>query len=235
MESNTVEKVKERPILFKGEMVRAILAGRKTQTRRLMKPQPHEDWRPLPEIHEIHKWNKTGDDFLLDRYGGPIPIGHGFVNEEGDQGYVSKLGKPGDRLWVKETFCYVETLMDNEQCFYRADENEASVYQIEDASDMVSFDPKEAKWKPSLFMPRAASRITLEIIGLRVERLNEISREDAASEGVCLPEDSKNFPDWYKKSNWPEENFRALWEKINGPGSWAKNPWVWVIEFRRIE
>jgi hypothetical protein len=142
-------------------------------------------------------------------------------------------GQPGDRLWVRECFAaWWETATGKRSHVmgYRAD--------IDDPYwDGFGFDDPwwlDAKWEPSIHMPRSFSRITLEITGVRLERLQEISESDARSEGVNAA------PDWRHLFNDPEAmsyrcGFARLWESINGPGSWAANPWVWVVEFRRIE
>ncbi len=166
--------MKERPIMFTGPMVRAILDGRKTQTRRVIRPQP--------------RW--VGDP--------GIP----FRTEDADpKGIIQcPYGKPGDQLWVRETWAPNEGDVLAGKAFYRADNN-----------TIVE------RWRPSIHMPRWASRITLEITKVRVERLQDISEEDAKAEGSAY-----------------RTEFRDIWRSIYGDGSWAHNPWVWVIEFRRI-
>lgn len=192
--------MKERPILFKGEMVRAILGGRKTQTRRIAK---HE--RILEITHTVDR----GETVCWYGSSGPAEQFSPY--------------KVGDRLWVKETFSWCAGGM----AAYRATDQEPPRGSY--------FNEWPPKWKSSLFMPRAASRITLEIENVRIERLNDISEEDAASEGI-----GDVFADAYLSDGSRAKvkvkktfAFRRLWESINGPGSWGKNPWVWVIEFRR--
>lgn len=175
--------MKERPILFSGPMVRAILDGRKTQTRRIVKA------KHLPFMENLlggfldGKWNQR-----------PLPY-----------------GQPGDRLWVREAWANTRG-DDSLPTYYRSDE------RIEDL---------QRTWKPSIHMPRWASRITLEITGVRVERLQDISDLEARQEGLQ--------PDFYGSVMGCKRKFIDLWESINGPGSWAANPRVWVIEFRRIK
>ncbi|EAA1244285.1 morphogenetic protein [Salmonella enterica subsp. enterica serovar Ohio] len=200
--------MKERGMIFNGEMVRAILDGRKTQTRRIMKVQPDED----------------GLAKVID---GP------FVDTSG-RIYRCPFGVPGDRIWVRETFqgplfdyeqmeAYLEDSSKFEKpefCQYAADGKPAPEYY--DADDNLRHG-----WRPSIHMPRWASRILLEITDVRVERLNNISECDAKSEGgptECTLIGDKYFP-----------GFRSLWKSIYGEESWAANPWVWVIEFKRIE
>lgn len=178
--------MKERPILFSGEMVRAILAGRKTQTRRTLKIQPYENGVAL--INQNHD---------------------AFITAGPDYGCKNPYGHPGDRLWVKETFMpdpYV-----GQNFIYRATEPDPDRYNGH-------------KWKPSIFCTRKASRLTLEIVAVRVERLRQISEADALAEGVT-------------SAAWSAvESYFTLWESINGKThSWESNPWVWVIEFRKLE
>ena len=176
--------MKERPILFSGPMVRAILDGRKTQTRRVVKPQP--DWiRP-----------RVSDD----------GIAHGYCGSGPTDGIKCPYGTVGDRLWVRESWAKSGEVGDATE--YRADNP----------------DPIGAKWRPSIHMPRWASRIDLEITGIRVERLQEISERDAMAEG-CE----------YLTNSVARSNFVKLWISINGQDSWSANPWVWVIEFKRIK
>jgi len=193
--------MKSTPILFTGEMVRAILDGRKTQTRRLVKPQPR---------NRIVKSSDDGQWYDADCVNPGV-----FVK--------CPYGQPGDRLWVKETFCADDN---NDFCF-RADE-------------WVECPAENGKWKPSIFCTRKASRITLEIVSVRVERLSGISEDDAISEGITWPEqngkpyrppiDLTGISSLRVAAN----RYSELWESINGKGSWAKNPWVWVLEFKRI-
>ena len=128
----------------------------------------------------------------------------------------------GTRLWVRETWAPIDRTQSNA-------EGQPAWYRADQERDIVGF-----PWKPSIHMPRWASRITLEIVSVRVERLNGISRKDAAAEGICYP-DGEPKPEWYWNSNFPEQNFAGLWEAINGRGSWQANPWVWVVEFKRIQ
>jgi hypothetical protein len=189
-------------------MIHAILSGTKTQTRRIMKPQPSAEWCPQPEIVELH-------NLSLGEEGLDHPLGMGICNGDGEEGYVSKYGIPGDRLWVRETF-RLDTR--DGQFFYCAS----------------SFHPERFSWKPSIFMPRKASRITLEITGVRVERLNDISDLDACAEGADGPHPTFQAGDVGEDG--PESfiaGYREIWETINGVNSWEKNPWVWVLEFRK--
>jgi len=199
--------MKERPILFSGEMVRAVLEGRKTQTRRL---------NGLARINENpDAYFFSGFDYINDHI-------YAVFEKRGTNDIESlsvkcPFGIPGDQLWVKETHYFI----DNDSVVYRAD-GECEV----------------ARWTPSIFMPRKASRINLEITDIRVERLKDITEEDARSEGV-----RESVPDGFdidkpmRDQPFPvyKHSFSKLWESINGLGSWYMNPWVWVIEFRRLK
>ena len=174
----------ERPILFSGPMVRALLDGRKTQTRRVVKPQPDAALGDLPGA----AWNA------------------GFVNVS------CPYGAPGDTLWARETWGPFEGGF-----IYRADEG-------------PNVKPDDGRWHPSIHMPRWASRLTLHIKSVRVERLQEISEADALAEG-CTAKLAEEAP----ALDEARQDFRELWESINGPGSWDANPWVWVVEFKRVQ
>jgi len=188
-------RVKERPILFSAQMVRAILQGRKTQTRRIVKGLPYA---PLA-FAEFTAADPSGF-WGFGHANNPIHCIH------------CPYGETGDRLWVRETHCKY-----GGGFIYRADYG-----NLTPISDGVG-----GPWKPSIHMPRVASRIALEITGVRVERLDDISEADAIAEGCqCagVPASLTN-----------RGAFAKLWESINGPESWAANPLVWVVEFRRCE
>ncbi|WP_410698287.1 ASCH domain-containing protein [Citrobacter freundii] len=213
--------MKDRGMIFNGEMVRAILDGRKTQTRRIVKPQP-----------ELTK----GSGFS---WKGAV-YGSGSNDHETNRNFAHVKcphGKPGDRLWVRETWAR-----------YNIDQNSHDMaYQATTPEDW----PKEGRWRPSIHMPRQASRILLEITSVRVERLNDISSEDAESEGLertnftgfgdepglpSYPEPDVYYDPFKKRwEEYPPEAFAGLWKSIYGEESWQANPWVWVIEFKRIE
>jgi hypothetical protein len=201
--------MKERPILFNGAMVRAILAGTKTQTRRVVK---------LPHQNRLGAWEPT-------RFGGPrgghlrdgstIPEQGGIWHTRTGDHLGCPYGQPGDHLWVRETF----TAFDDSHIQYRAD------YRSDPAGEKAH----GVVWTPSIHMPRLASRITLEIVSVRVERLHDISEADAKAEGTPKPiQISDDDPRTYRDA------FGDLWELINGDGSWDANPWVWVVEFKRV-
>jgi hypothetical protein len=199
--------MKEHPILFSAPMVRALLDGSKTQTRRVVKPQPEAEHggEPYWFVGGYRAWRARG---CTD------PIRSGSHNE-----IACPYGKPADRLWVRETH------MDLGACYlYRAD---AAAEQ-----ERAIVAPRQP-WRPAIHMPRAASRITLEITGVRVERLQDISPEDCWAEGIQEMRDAGDENGELRGS--VRQDYQALWESINGPGSWDANPWVWVVEFKRLE
>lgn len=200
-----VPRVKELPILFSGPMVRALLEGRKTQTRRVLRPQPHEDL-----ANTVHYDRATG--------------GAMWSSIRGDHGVACPYGKPGDRLWVRETWMFSPVgkfaLVDM-PIPKSLPENWTVLYQS--TGDNVI---KPLKWKPGIHMPRWASRITLEVVSVRVEQLQDISEEDAIAEGVAMPIGHCCYS--------ARESYHTLWESINGPGSWEANPWLWCVEFRQL-
>lgn len=198
--------MKERPILFSGPMVRAILEGRKTQTRRAVKRAEDMEFDPCdPSYGPFWKPYCTG---VPESVKVPCPY-----------------GKIGDRLWVRESG-YQPPHLTPKMLREGADTWPHYIYSADgDEKEWC----RENGWKsrPSIHMPRWASRITLEIVSVRVERLNAITHIDAIAEG-CTP-----HPDAPAQSM--GDDYKGLWESINGPGSWDLNPWVWVIEFRRIK
>ena len=171
--------MKERPILFSGPMVKAIIEGRKSMTRRVAKE---------------NFWSEANQEAVT---------------------FYCPYGQPGDRLWVRETWhcdnpAAAQDIMNpGLGCYYLATEEHPEIF---------------TKWKPSIFMPRWASRITLEIVSLKVERLQEITDEDAIKEGQP-----------FSSANSPRIWFMTLWDSINGKKyPWTSNPWIWVIEFKNI-
>lgn len=223
--------MRERPILFSGPMVRAILSGQKTQTRRAIKLKTGDTFDEQALAGAIQEWQPVHDNVA----GKAVAKRAALIQ--------CPYGKPGDRLWVRET--WAGPLVTNEKwesvsapseierpeyCVYAADGGPAPEFM--DADDIL-----RCRWTPSIHMPRWASRITLEITGVRVERLQDISEDDAAAEGV--ERDSDGWLDYLMPSTQccvsARESFRTLWESINGAGSWEANPWVWVVEFSRIQ
>jgi hypothetical protein len=203
--------VKERPILFSAPMVLAILDGRKTQTRRILKNQPVDIRRVFMK--------SEGLAYVENAHGVEIPL------------EVCKFGKPVDRLWVRETYALVPRTAyahsDGVQQMLKPDDNhDAAIYR-------AGWERSEGgiRWRPSIHMPRWACRIDLEITGVRVERLQDISEGDARAEGVPGEEEAALGCNWYEK---PRRAYRRIWSQINGEASWNENPYVWVIEFKRL-
>ena len=232
----------ERPILFNAEMVKAILEGRKTQTRRVMKVQPEPStvregdfWFPSKKLESmVHISDLNPDNNVI------IDDCHLFYQE-----YCCPFGQVGDQIWVRET--WQGPLLDEEQAFeywklgakeyekpeyceYRADGGIRPEFM--DAEDNI-----RQGWRPSLHMPRWASRIQLEITDIRVERLQDISQADAIAEGA--PADHLQFNSVARGFGFPDfarSWFWQTWESIylrRSGANWQVNPWVWVVEFRR--
>lgn len=188
-------------------MVRAILDGRKTQTRPVIKPQPLDSWMSSSkyswsEYYQRNRWGK------LEKY---LWISHPTENKE----IVCPCGAPGDRLWVRETW-------------YCAGEHECDGYPVRYREEAELVAEVSTSWRPPIFMPRWASRITLEIKSVRVERLREISEADAAAEGVdpFMGQDALAY----------RAAFQIGWNELNAKRgySWESNPWVWVIAFSKL-
>ncbi len=254
------DAMKERPILFSGPMVRAILAGSKTQTRRVVKGVPSwdhygrdiMDWG-LSGIHQGDFGEMAGTDrWFLD------------VQTEVDDCNRREIrcpyGAPGDRLWVREAWRLHERFSDVARIVYAASQHTSWTEMHEDFPVALAGDRQPTTgFKPSIHMPRWASRLTLEIADVRVERLQAISKAEARAEGVEPPETEREDRDRSicpmcggtglhgalgenlgvmevdcTTCDTPAKRYRHLWEHINGPGSWDANPWVWVIEFQRV-
>lgn len=214
--------MKTTPILFTGEMVRAILEGRKTQTRRLVKPQPE----PIPD--DVWK-DKRVDPSR--KFWWPSNKADRMV-EIRDMSAVAPLGTIGDRLWVREKWCikmvsgeFVTREDGNSSCWYEADGIDVEACDENGSSRYRKDGSPASPWHPSIHMPRWASRLTLEITGVRVERVQSITEEDAFSEGVTLYGTTRY-------ENECRDAFRALWDSIYH--NWSDNPWVWVYDFKRI-
>jgi len=191
---------KERPILMSAPMVRAILGGTKTQTRRVVK-------YAAPDLVDADGWPLRDES---ESGGGEVRAGCPY-------------GQPGDRLWVRETF------MDLGACYlYRADQS---------AERERAIVAPGQRWKPAIHMPRAASRIALEITAVRVERLQDITEADALAEGIVrLNDGGYGLPDGshYHHTD-PRVSYWSLWDAINGQGVTATDPWVWAISFQRVQ
>jgi hypothetical protein len=216
--------MKERPILFSGEMIRTILDGRKTQTRRVIKPQLPDRTESI-ELSESGVWVIAGDN--PSQHMGEVCMNDWCF------GIRCPFGKPGDRLWVRETFNYI-TKAENEYFTHRRSDGcpVQMLYRADNDWDLVPF------WKPSIFMPRWASRITLEITDVRVGRVQDIRPVDCKNEGIyieppSLPattDEGLHFLGAYNRA------FQTFWDSINTKRgySWDSNPWVWIIGFNRL-
>lgn len=226
--------MKERPILFSGPMVSAILEGRKKQTRRIVKPQPQDVG--FGRNCEVHPYC-TGTKWPL-----------AYYERRGacwNSSAALKCPYPvGTRLWVKETFRGFDHVFT--ACSqvtgtqYRADmacRDSAGAAFLHDPNNLAP------KWKPSIFMPRRLSRITLEITAVRVERLQDISEDDAVAEGIVDfgRQDGAPYPHFnlldrsLTTEHFAVAVYAQLWQSINGPDSWNANPFVWAYDFRRVE
>lgn len=219
--------MKERGMIFNADMVRAILDGRKTQTRRIMKPQPE----PCPRGG--HWWPSNVFKTMLHV---EDEMQNGKGGWGGLVGDACPFGDLGDRIWVRETWAEAGASAPDLK-LYRANypEHVPSIYENVPLAE-------EIRWTPSIHMPRWASRILLEITDVRVERLNAISEEDAEAEGIDMEAlyDSQDCYDCIADHNMTGRPtvtgaFKYLWESIYGEEGWKSNPWVWVIEFKRVE
>lgn len=199
-----------KPILFSDAMIRAILDGRKCQTRRIVKPQP---------VKNNGFWELYGAGWSMDSGSIPCIPGHSLSTR-------NPYGQTGDLLWVRETYASNIPGCESQGGYcYKAD-------QVDPRGDGPA---NPIKWKPYIFMPREASRITLKITDLRVERVQDISEEDAKAEGAPL-EKQHNPPKGFHPPGLHSYRFGfyKLWKSINGSESWERNDWVWVISFERV-
>lgn len=247
--------MKERPILMNGAMVRATLASTKSQTRRIVNPQPSND-------HSWLGWCASSTQ-RADEGKAVWSVGDGSRLQDPHR-VRCPYGQPGDRLWVRETW---RSTGDGGRADYLAPRDMQPHPVWYDADGAAPADQCAGKTRVSIHMPRWASRILLEIVSVRVERLNDCSEADAKAEGVMqLDADDSPRPETRTKEGWrlcPTcagtglrstlgagggvnfdvdctdcdthlKLYRHLWEAINGEGSWDANPWVWVVEFKRV-
>lgn len=240
--------MKERPIAFNARMVRAILEGKKTQTRRVVNVLPSQ----AVNIASWERW-VVDDEPQFRESGLPLWVASGTDGDAYE--YGCKYGDPGDRLWVRETWCgqvdYATGGLkwdddgNTYAVYYRATDPDV-VACDDDGGTKFNRDGSEASpWKPSIHMPRWASRILLEITGVRVERLQDISGRDCIAEGIDAEQvlgygPNKGYPLVDPGINTENRLLKnactELWDSINGKTHpWASNPWVWVIEFKIVE
>lgn len=217
------------PILFSTEMVESLITNHKTQTRRVMKPQPSDNVQ----------WIGFGFScFTPQRH---IEGRGNFLDGSGVKFFKCPYGQPGDILWVRESFCLTQP-RDPETYYFGYKDG---FHSYEPASSKYYFSTPDV-WIPSIHMPKEACRLFLKVKSIRVERLQDISEEDAIAEGievmrVHVHKVFRNYQDEAKTNGGYKgfvetaiASFKSLWQSINGEQSWKNNPWVWVIEFERI-
>lgn len=215
--------MKHIPILFSTPMVQALLEGRKTQTRRVVKTA---DIIFAPDKFTYIGNTNENQDIPHPAEGSNSKIWYQWrLKNNNSASWIDTCpyGQPGDILWVRESFNY-GNIGNGMQPFYRADNERPHGYST--------------PWKPSIHMPKSACRLFLKVKSVRVERLQDISEEDAISEGI-KPTGYFDFYENYLSEGYtdlvPYESFKSLWQSINSPASWEANPWVWVVEFERVE
>lgn len=201
--------MKEHPIIFSGEMVRAILEGRKTQTRRVIKPQPNVDARGIMSwkswmFADVNAWIET------------------LLEADEDNGACDMPYLPGDQLWVRETFAYI-----------LGSEGDFIIYKANPEHNKWAEENEFTRWQSPIYAPRWASRITLEITNVRVEQVQDISDKDCVKEGACVCEcfATPGYVNDKKLSL-----YKPLWDFLNAKRGygWGENLWVWVIEFKKL-
>lgn len=232
----STEAVTEGPILFKADMVRAILEDRKRQTRRLVKWNRASSGLPQTHLHDFRRaWVDRGfpnDHGEYRNWYLHVPFAHPDDGMNGgDLDPIARIhcpyGDAGDHLWVKEPVCWSP---ENDNFYFTAD-NQGCGSRF--YHEKRGCHPNALR---SIFLPRWASRLTLEITGVRVERLQDISEADAKAEGVLESDWEDQIPGGPLSTAYVARHaFESLWAKINGRNSWDANPWVWVIEFHRLQ
>lgn len=226
----TEAQVRSRPILFKPEMVRAILDGRKTVTRRPVKPGPSQDWLTQATIASVDRFENRSGEWWGMAVGPASRIEHCGVEIDG--GHIGSVrcpyGATGDRLWVRETWACRRWNGNVWRFCYGADATQIDVemppYWTPPAAAL-----REGSWAPSIFLPALACRLTLEVVSVRVERLHAITEADARAEGIeigrALDHDTHR------------DEFASAWNRMYGEDAalrWQANPWVWRVEFKRV-
>lgn len=211
--------MKEKSLTFNSPMVRAILEGRKTQTRIIV-----DRLSKHGRITEFQRSDTLGYDWT---FRNKKLLRNDFTNDDFLE--LCPYGQPGDRLWVREKFKTAHDEDNLGDCIEYADGTKIKPV-VPDNNTGFRFswdcDNDNVRWRPAIHMPRWASRISLEITGVRVERLQDISEDDAIAEGV---KNSLHL----SGGRFANENYAHLWWSIHGDGAWDKNPWVWVVEFKR--
>jgi hypothetical protein len=256
------EIMKEIPILYSTPMVQAILAGRKTMTRRIMNPQPgycnHSDYTEAPWKNEPPMFIESAADpyYWYCRY-----CGNGIIAKNDYKGIKCPYGRPGDLFWVRESFRINRWMhedgeltfryeadggiskvagFDDDETFNRywqqsCDDLYKAGYQPNDEERFQDYDYKALRLRPNIFMPKEISRIWLQVTDVRIERLQDISHEDAQAEGVEKIDESifnwRHYGSNYAGCSDARTSFQSLWQSINGDESWDANPFVWVISF----
>ena len=218
--------MKERPIIFSGPMVRAILEGRKTQDRRVVKPQPTKT-----DQHFGWQWWKSGSPGIGR---GSVAISESLLAEAIAMCHFCHYGRPGDQLWVREAIELVEG--------QEPDDGTGDVlsrYVADGSLTAADAWPWKRRVLPAIFCPRGLSRITLEVTDVRVQRLQEISSDDCFAEGIDTEDDVYDEGEKYQSAGSPvvpeHYAFTTLWDSINAKRApWASNPWVWAITFREL-
>ncbi|MFY1969614.1 hypothetical protein ACOTH0_15480 [Achromobacter xylosoxidans] len=230
--------MRERPILFSAPMVRAILSGNKTQTRRAAK---------LPHNNPLGQWEPTTVGGPGVRYadGTPVPVQAAIWHTRTGDGLFCPYGQPGDRLWVREAVRGEEQADGLDGVRYLADNAFMPIGDNNASADawliLHRYRGKRSATVPPMHMPRWACRLVLEVTRVRVERLNEISASDCWAEGIEECDGSLDEMEICRLAKLmgrtfedPHPSYAALWEQINGADSWTANPWVWVVEFEPV-
>jgi hypothetical protein len=218
----------ERPILFSSSMVRALLAGTKMQTRRIVKPAPSAETNLI-------EWNTAESEFVPWRW----VIGSPTTGSRTGKPFACPYGAPGDTLWVRESIRWAGTVPPRS---YLEEEYDSAVYAADGAPTKLDTWPWKRTVLPSIHCPRGLSRLTLEVTDVRVQRLQDISEEDARAEGVEAFEGMVNDATLCAMAKATGDTatdarplFACLWDSLNGKRAmWASNPWVWCVSFRRV-
>lgn len=231
--------MKERPILFSGSMVRAIQSGQKAQTRRVVNPVGNDEGFVIIDYGN-GGWPYRSDDG--DSTTHTVKRGGKLYHDETP--HACPYGQTGDRLWVRETWGLHSYGDETNWLSASGAAITKDTLALWDLAYRADFGPMQddCHWRPSIHMPRWASRILLEVTGVRVERLQDISEADAKAEGAdclitenCTADQRELLAMPLMDDATPYRNgYALLWESINGDGSWDANPWVWVIEFKRV-